>query len=72
MTIEEAKEELKDLEVLEWAMCDYCTANDFYCYSPCAERDKIKQIGYDRIIKSYARNNGDIEKVFQYIKRTKI
>ena len=72
MTIEEAKEEIPTMEYfLEWA-CGCCTANDWYCPSYCNTLLKAQRMPFEKILKSFARNDGDIRKVCQYIKYARV
>lgn len=72
MTIEEAKEYIPDFDVFRRAVCDSCTANDWYCPSDCEALVKAKKLDYDRILKCYARNDGELWKVIRYIRQARI
>lgn len=72
MTYEQAKEELCDIDTFCKTACDNCTSNDWYCPSECEILKKARKIDFDRIIKCFASNNGDLSKVIAYIKQTKI
>lgn len=72
MNNKEALEELVDIDYFCKHACDTCTANDWYCPSECEMLKKARKLDFDRIIKCYAKHNGDMCKVFRYIKNTKI
>lgn len=72
MTIEEAREEIPDIDTFCRHCCNRCTTNDWYCPSDCNMLEKARKLDFDRILKCYARNDGDLNKVFRYIKRTPI
>lgn len=71
MTLEQAKEELCDIDTFCKIACDNCTANDYYCPSECEMLKKARTLDFDRIIKCFANNDGDLYKVFAYIKQAK-
>lgn len=71
MTIEEAREEIPCREIFEQEMCDYC-GFDGYCPNMCAERLKLEKLDFERVIKSYARNDGEMHKVIRFIKDARI
>jgi hypothetical protein len=71
MTIEEALEECCDTDTLRLNLCIACCANDWYCGSYCDELEKAGRIPFEKLIKSYARNDGDLVKVIRYIRRYK-
>lgn len=68
MTIEEARQDIPEFDTFRNICCNNCTANDWYCPSDCEMLTKGREIGYERILKAYARNDGDISKVCRYIK----
>lgn len=72
MTYEQALEEIGDINSFCKICCNYCQANDWYCPSECDFLEKARMLDFDRIVKSWAKNNGDYYKVFQYIKRAKL
>lgn len=72
MTIEEAKGEIPDIVRFANRACQECTANDWYCSSVCDTLRKARKLDYNRILKCYARNGGEMWKVIRYIKRAKI
>lgn len=72
MTYEEAKDELIDIENFCSYMCNCWCDNDWYCPSECDVLKKARQLDFDRIIKCYAKHDGDIRKVVAYINATKI
>ena len=71
MNIKEAREELPDISSFCNQVCICCTANDWYCPDNCLMLEKAYQVPFEKILKSYARNDGDIWKVVRYIKRYK-
>jgi hypothetical protein len=72
MTVEEAKKDLGDIDRFCRCVCDYCTANDWYCPTYCEMLEKARKIDFNRILKCYAKHEGDLMKVVRYIKATKI
>lgn len=72
MTIEEAREEILDINSFCSQCCDCCTGNDWYCPSECEMLTKSRKLNFARILKCYARHCGDLNKVEQYIKGTKV
>lgn len=70
MTYEVAKEEIVDFETFVKVACNSCN-NDWYCPSYCDVLEKANKMDFDLIIKCYARNDGDMCKVFRYIKYTR-
>lgn len=72
MTYEQAKEELGDIDAFCHQMCVSCTANDAFCPSDCDDLQKARQLDFDRIVKCYARSDGDLWAVMRYIKTCKV
>ncbi len=72
MTFEQAKEDLGDIDSFCHQVCVCCTANDAFCPSECDDLQKARQLDFDRLVKCYARNGGDLVAVIRYIKSTKI
>lgn len=72
MTFDEAKNEIGDIDHFCKYACNVCTANDWYCPDECDNLKKARQIDFDRIVKAYARYDGDLSKVFRFIKEAKI
>lgn len=72
MTEEQAKKQIPNFEAFKSEMCQACTANDWYCPSLCNELIKASKMDFNRIIKVYARHDGDLVKVNNYIRQTKI
>lgn len=71
MTLEQARIEIPDIDTFCKMCCYCCTANDgYYCPSECETLEKARKLDFDRIVKSYARNDGDMIKVDRYIKQT--
>lgn len=72
MTIEEAKEYMPDIEAFRNEACHRCTANDWYCPDVCDMLLKAGELDYERILKCYARNDGEMYKVFRWLKQARI
>lgn len=72
MTFEEAKEELIDMNNFRSLMCDVYCKHDYYCPTDCDVLEKANRMNFDRIIRSYARNDGDIVKVYNFIKQANV
>lgn len=73
MTIEEAKEYIPDFEAFRNEACTVCTANDWYCpFNVCDTLLKAGELDYNRILKCYARHDGEMYKVFRWIKQARI
>ena len=70
MTYEQAKEELTDFEGFCRIACNSCN-NTWYCPTYCDVLEKASKMNFNLIIKAYARNDGEMWKVFRYIKTTK-
>lgn len=68
MTIEQAKEEFGDnAESMIHRLCDFCTANDWYCPSYCKDMEWISR-NYDKAIERMAKLDGDY---VEFMKRLK-
>ena len=72
MKIEEAKEEIPTIECFLDVSCNQCTANDWYCPSYCDDLEKARKMPFEKIQQAYARNDGDMRKVFRYIKQYRL
>lgn len=70
MKLTEAKAEIKDIDTFCHCACIHCN-NDWFCPSYCEMLEKARRIPFYRIIACYARHDGDMAKVFRYIKQTK-
>lgn len=66
----EALKELADIDTFCHMACTACN-HDWYCPTHCDMLEKAKKLDFEKIVKSYARNEGDWSKVFRYIKRAK-
>lgn len=71
MTYKEAKEEIVDIDTFCRHACNSCS-NDWYCPTYCDLLEKAKRVPFDRIIHCYARHDGDMAKVFRFIRQTKV
>ena len=72
MTIEQAREEIPNFEVLAGFMCKDCTANDWYCNGYCEMLTKAQKIPFERLQKMYAKYDGDLYELSKYIRYTKV
>ena len=71
MTLEQVKEEYPDFDSYRRAICNTCTANDWYCPSLCDDLLKASRMPFKDIQKALARHDGDIVKTIRYIKQRK-
>ena len=71
ISIEQAREELGSIDNFCTLVCNYCTANDWYCPTDCDVLEKARRLEFDRLVNCYAANDGDLCAVVRYIKRTK-
>ena len=71
MTIEEAKKDIPDLDSFCYQACHSCN-NDWYCPSYCDILKKARQMDFNRILKRYARNDGEMYKVLRWLKQARI
>ena len=71
MTLEEAKKEISDIDRFCHAACIQCSS-EWFCPTYCEMLEKARKISYERLLKCYARNDGDWRKVFRYVNRTRI
>lgn len=72
MTVDEARKEIKNIDYFCKNVCNVCTANDWYCPTECDTLQRARMIDFERIVKSYARNEGDLSKVLRYINQRRI
>ena len=72
MTFEQAKEELPTIDYFIQSACDCCTANDWYCPSLCHVLKKAERMPFEKIQIAYARHDGDMRKIYRYIKQFRI
>lgn len=72
MTVEEAREEIPDINTFCQLCCDCCKGNDWYCPDECETLQKATKLDFERILKVYAIKDGDLTKVNRYIQTTKI
>lgn len=72
MTIKQATELIPDIEAFKKELCNACVANDWYCPSDCDCLKKAQRMDFERILKSYARNDGDLKKVIRFIYQARI
>lgn len=69
MTFDEAKEQIPTFEDFRKYACNSCD-NEWYCPTLCDVLEKAKKLDYSLVIKCFARHDGDMRKVFRYIKNT--
>lgn len=67
MTVEEAKQIMPDINWVFKHICHNCSNIDM-C-AKCKMHKKANRIGYDNIIKYFAKTNGDMKKVLRYIRK---
>ena len=72
MTIEEAKEYIPDFDAFRKEFCAVCVANDWYFPNVCDTLLKASGLDYDRILKCYARYDGEMYKVLRWLKQARI
>ena len=70
MTIEQAKEEIPTFEAFKSYLCSCCSANDWYCPTDCETLIKAKKIFF-KVQASYAKHDGDLRKVCNYINQVR-
>lgn len=71
MTIEEAKKDIPDFDSFRYQAC-FCCNNEWYCPSYCDALEKAERMDFNRILKCYAQNGGEMYKVLRWLKRVKI
>lgn len=71
MTIEEAKKDIPDFDSFRYQGC-LCCNNEWYCPSYCDVLEKAERMDFNRILKCYARNDGEMYKVLRWLKKTRI
>lgn len=72
MTKDQALEDIGNIDQFCHQVCNACTSNDWYCPTECDVLVKARGIGFNRILKCYARHDGDLRRVIRYIKSTKV
>lgn len=72
MTIEQARECIPDFNAFENEFCNSCVANNWYCPYRCPVLKKALKMDFERILKSYARNDGDLTKVSRFLREAQI
>lgn len=72
MTIEQARECIPDFNAFENEFCNSCVANNWYCPDRCPVLKKALKMDFERILKSYARNDGDLTKVSRFLREAQI
>lgn len=72
MTIEQAKECIPNIKAFENEFCNSCVENDWYCTGRCHILEKARKLDFERILKSYARNDGDLRKVRRFLREVQI
>lgn len=71
MTIEEAKEYIPDFEAFCKEVCDNCGVY-FYCRIYCNLLRKAERMDFNRILKCYARHDGEMYRVLRWLKHARI
>lgn len=71
MTIEEAKEYIPDFDSFCKEACDNC-GEAGYCHRYCEDLCKSERMDFNRILKCYARNDGETYKVLRWLKQARI
>ena len=71
MTIEEAKEYIPDFKSFYAEACAMC-AQEWYCPHNCEILDKARKMDFNRILKCYARHDGEMYKVLRWLKQARI
>lgn len=71
MTIEEAKEYIPDFEAFRNEACAICT-EEWYCPHNCEILSKATKMDFNRILKCYARNDGEMYNVLRWLKQARI
>ena len=71
MTIEETKEYIPDFDSFRYQAC-LCCDNEWYCPTYCNVLEKAERIDFNRILKCYARNDGEMYKVLRWLKQARI
>lgn len=72
MTEDEAREEIPDIYNFCYDFCTCGCGHEDYCPSECYVLEKARRLDFNRIIKCYARHDGDLQKVCRYIKEAKV
>lgn len=70
MNYKKAKTEIPNIQTFLSRACNCCD-NEWYCPTHCDLLEKAQKIPFYRIVKCYQRHDGDMKKVFRYIKNTK-
>ena len=71
MTIEEAKEYIPDFEAFCKKACNMCE-NKYCCPQRCKDLCKAEQIDFNRILNCYARHDGEMYKVFWWLRQVRV
>lgn len=71
MTIEEAKEYMPDFDSFCKEACATCE-HEYYCPQCCEDLRKAERMDFNRILKCYARNGGEMYKVLRWLKQARI
>lgn len=71
MTIEEAKEYIPDFDTFCGQAC-FCCNNEWFCPTYCDVLEKASRIDFNRILKCYARHDGEMHKILRWLKQARI
>lgn len=69
MTLDEAREEIPNIEIIKHRICDCCKSNDWYCPKECDVLKKAEKMGIERLQRLYAEYDGAEWEVARYIQR---
>lgn len=69
VTIIEARNKIRNIDYFCEISCKVCTPYCPYCYTECITLQRARKMDFDSIVNSYAQNNGDLQKVYDYINR---
>ena len=67
-SLERVQEEISTFEEFTIFCCNRCKM-DWFCPSSCTSLRKAETLDFSLIQQAYFRNNGDLSKVFRYIRR---
>ena len=74
MTIEEAREQIPHFGTFRRMVCSDCpfTTKKFCLWHDCDEMNKARAMDFNRILKCYARHDGEMHKVLRWLKQARI
>jgi hypothetical protein len=71
MTVLEARNDIQNIEQLCNRICCNCPVDELFCPTPCIELEKAIRMPFEKLLRCYARSNGDLKEVLKYICRYK-